>query len=120
MLVVKSIEVVEYEPESVLIPKTQSFPISDHSSKKVSGIEVTQEMVIGRRFVRRINGETKHFCIGMTQQVQDAIGIPMEAFDSLSQSLSDSEERYSNLTKKINNMNWKDKLLFLFNMYNLI
>ena len=84
-------------------------------------IEIKTEMVKGKIFVNR-NG--KKFCIGMSEQVQNAIGLPFEVFESQQRAVdiwyaeyvkSDTRKRELEiLNNKIIKLNFWQRLLFAF------
>ena len=96
MICIKSIEVIEVERDDVEIAY-QMWP-DDHyflpdATEPVAAKFIT-ETVRGRRF-RNIDG--KEVCIGMTKQVQDAVGLPFEAFENMEKEISNLYEEVGNL-----------------------
>jgi len=80
MLVVKDIKVSHVDRDQWYVNhyKEQEFAFLNPAAK-VHKQEITTEMVRGRSFFN-VRGE--EFCIGMTKQVQDAIGLPFEDFEN--------------------------------------
>lgn len=81
-------------------------------------IETTIELIRGKHF---INNREQVVCIGMSKQVQDAIGLPFEAFDSLQETLEISNKNYSDkvtelskLQNSINDAPFLSRLKYLF------
>ena len=85
MICIKEIKVVDVDEDFIvvhmmdgLLPFATLLQEGDNISQEM--VEVTNEMVHGTRF-RNSNG--LDVCIGMTQQVQDLIGLPFEAFSNM-------------------------------------
>lgn len=66
--------------------------------------KITKEMVTGKVF---INADNKEFCIGMSEKVQTAIGLPFEEFENLHNELDD--KRYELETNKITISQLRDR-----------
>lgn len=91
MLAIKSIEVVEIDRDRLVIQERKSINnvrVYD-TGKKPHMMDVASalEIIEGRRFV---NANGKEFCVGMSKQVQDAIGIPFEAFEDMSNTVGEN------------------------------
>ena len=85
MICIKEIKVVDVDEDFIMISRMEGlppfadlYPYDGDMSQEM--VEVTNEMVHGTRF-RNSNG--LDVCIGMTQQVQDLIGLPFEAFSNM-------------------------------------
>jgi len=83
MILVKKVE-VEVVPHNVIqIKKSEAYnkyPHFSDISKEMEEIKELSEIVYGKRFYNKYN---QIVCIGMTKEVQDAIGLPMETFQFL-------------------------------------
>ena len=88
MICVTEIKTVDVGRDFVMIHKMQNMPALAEviGSDPPGRCEVEQEMVSGRDFV---NARGDRFCIGMSEQVQKAIGLPMEAFANMSKTIEE-------------------------------
>lgn len=84
-----------YTPERDILDYSPGIPMN----RMEDALSVTKEQITGRRFQ---NGVGKAICIGMSKQVQVAIGLPFEAFDNMNKQIDrlwglnyDLTERYS-------------------------
>ena len=97
MICIKSIEVLEVERKDVEVAHFKwpdgYFETGDYECSTMTA-ELTYEMVRGRVF-RNANGQ--EVCIGMTKQVQDAVGLPFEAFENMEKEISNLYEEVGNL-----------------------
>jgi len=119
MICIKSIEVLEVEREHVEMahltpPYQEVLPIGEESIE----IKVLYEMVRGRRF---INHDGKEVCIGMTKQVQDAIGLPFAVFENMEKKIGDlqlardtTKFKLDRLCCRLNNTGFWGRLKWLF------
>ena len=84
MLAIKSIEVVEVDGDRLQFAQRQNIAdvrVFDTNNKPHKmDISAAYEAIEGRRF---FNDDGKEFCIGMSKQVQDAIGLPFEIFENM-------------------------------------
>jgi len=109
MLLVKSIEVIEVNADICdLFHKQQP---SDTALPQVGTVHITKEMVSGKQFT---NAQGQTICIGMSKQVQDAIGLPFEVLDNLNKALFDDNEAILARDTKIQRQ--KDRINFYVNM----
>lgn len=84
-------------------------------------VEYKTEYVRGERF---INARGEEICIGMTERVQRAIGLPFEAFKNQNKRLNDIQKNNNQLRQQneslklelnmFRNMNFREKIKFLF------
>ena len=77
MLVVKSIDVIHTDRDSIQIasiPKMDVFTLNDLDQ------HITFEMIHGQTFS---NSRGERICIGMSSAAQEAIGLPFEIFESM-------------------------------------
>lgn len=65
-------------------------------------VEISREQIQGRSFRNRYNEDV---VIGLSKEVQEALGLPMEAFDSMSQTISDQRNTIWDLKSKLVNVN---------------
>lgn len=114
MICVAEIKLIETSKEEFIFSRMKNshsglgllaWDISD-PEKLTDPIEVTEEMVKGETFCTA-NGDT--ICIGMTKEVQTAIGLPFNEFDSLRERLyqnhlriMDAERERYNVERRIN------------------
>lgn len=79
MLCVTDITVVETQRDRIRLAHQRHFTPSARvvGSDPVQYSPVEEEMVHGKMFVNHFG---KRVCIGMTRQVQEAIGLPLEVF----------------------------------------
>lgn len=84
-------------------------------------VRFTNEVVLGKDFK---NAHGKTVCIGMTKEVQEAIGLPFEAFEELqklieefrqyNQLLFDRIERTEKRLKEYSSLSFLGRLKYLF------
>ena len=96
MICVTEIKTVDVDRDFVMIHKMQNMPALAEiiDSDPPERCEVEQEMVRGREFV---NANRERFCIGMSEQVQKAIGLPMEAFENMNRELDTNRQTIAQL-----------------------
>jgi len=98
MLCIKNIDLVELDRDEVMIYKYEHhaldlyLPSATDEDDPIS-MAVATEIIRGRDFVFR--GE--RYCLGMSEQVQKAIGLPMECFDKMEKDLAIADQRTRNL-----------------------
>ena len=108
MLVVKNIEVIEVDTNMLRIAHWDELevPKAPFRYDTAEGtIDITTEMIYGERFVN-VHGE--EFCIGMSKQVQEAIGLPMKIYNKmfsemeiLRTTIAQLKQRYATALAKI-------------------
>ena len=82
MLVVKSIDVIHTDRDSIQIasiPKMDVFTLNDLDQ------HITFEMIHGQTFS---NSRGERICIGMSSAAQTAIGLPFEVFESMNNTIA--------------------------------
>jgi hypothetical protein len=125
MLVVTNIE-VKIVPEDIVQVVLQD-PLTSYKDplEVQKEISTTIEQIKGKRF---INNQGQTVCIGMSKQVQEAIGLPFEALDNLQKECkflrdirnkleNDMNTIHSNFTtfqQKVNNASFSNRLKYLF------
>ena len=122
MICIKEIKVVDVDEDFVMISRMEGLPpFADlypyDDDTPLETVEVTQEMVHGRWFN---NGWGKEVCIGMTQQVQDLIGLPFEAFSNMEATILGMKLKITALLKELDEfktMGFFGRLKFLFSGY---
>ena len=87
MLAVTKIEVANVDRRMVEIAHMPPVNSQFSPCLETEMPEIAYEMIHGKQFV---NSRGEYICIGMSQQVQDAIGLPLEAFDNMNNRISDS------------------------------
>lgn len=102
MLLVKSIEVEEVPGNVVAINHVEGLddmPFALNFADKIPHAEIsaTKETIQGQMFTK-INGE--RVCIGWSNQVQDVIGLPLEAFENLRNEIKALNSIMSQLRRK--------------------
>ena len=117
MIFIKDIEVVEVartEVQYCIIPRQPVGPLSTAQRD----IGLTQEVAKGRRYV---TADGREIVIGMAKHVQEAIGLPYEAFDNLNKELEHAwaisnghYKAYCSYRKRIVNMPFWERLKGLF------
>lgn len=116
MICVTSIELVDVERDFLERAMYENMPPLAQviNAEEPTRAEVKTEMIRGRVF---INANRQEFCIGMPKEVQDAIGLPMEAFNNMSNVL-DRLQRYSTeqtiLINSFKNAKWWKRLKYFF------
>jgi hypothetical protein len=125
MLIVKNIEVLQVPND-----KHKIFEAISSFKRGISSngclppeqlVDIKEEMITGRIFV---NNRGERFCIGVSEQVQEAIGLPFEAFENINRrietdtltisKLKTKNAVYQNQIDKYKNMNFWQKLKWLF------
>jgi len=122
MICIKEIKVVDVDEDFIMISRMEGlppfadlYPYDGDMSQEM--VEVTNEMVHGTRF-RNSNG--LDVCIGMTQQVQDLIGLPFEAFSNMEATILGMKLKITALLKELDEfktMGFFGRLKFLFRGY---
>ena len=113
MIVIESIKTMEVDRDEWEIyhygPTMNRVPCNSECMESV-----TSEMIRGRTFV---NAHGRRVCIGMSKQVQDAIGLPARAFENMSEHIENSNILINAMKKRIEsfqNMNLLGRILFVF------
>lgn len=112
MLLIRKVEIEE-------IPEVSSAPykIVKHSpvasgyldlSREIGELSIVTEDVFPRRFINTIEGVDRW--IGMTQDVQDKIGIVFDAFETADLDVRENRRK----VKEIKSWNFWKRLKFLF------
>lgn len=102
MLVVTDIKVIEVDQSRWYIDRMRGPVIRPYRDDDgYEPVEVTREMIEGKVF-KSVDG--REICIGMSKQVQDAIGLPLEVFDNLMSIIRDQHTQINQLAtgKKLN------------------
>jgi len=89
-----------------------------NDGKDVMPIEVIKETIKGHKFVK-LNGQCVY--LGMAKHVQEAIGIPLEAFDEMRNDilcLSKTNGEYLARLIKVRRMSFWQRLVGLFKGFN--
>lgn len=108
MLIVTEIKTKEVDRDKWEVRQCQ---LNTHPNRAGNALEIdsyTREMIYGRVFVN-ING--KRFCIGMSEQVQNAIGLPMDCFEKLNLEIDLLEVDNTQLRKGVDRL-WKKLEVF--------
>ena len=101
MVCVKSIELVEVDRDRI---EFANFPPPDvrfqpEELLPVKDIGITREMIKGKVFRNSLG---RKVCIGMRKEVQDALGLPFEAFDDLRDQVEQKNLIVKDLLEQIN------------------
>lgn len=96
MLVVKDITVLEVRSNRVNVEIYTSPLYGDEVFIPPKKSEVTTEMVYGAIYT---NFDDKQICIGMTEKVQKAIGLPFKAFDDQRKEIKRLNDKYDRCKK---------------------
>lgn len=81
MIVVTGIEICHCERDSYEVHRLTEEPTSINMSNDVFRCpDIETEIIRGRLFV---NARGEEVCLGASEDIQKALGIPMEAFDNL-------------------------------------
>ncbi len=91
MILIKSIEIAIVKEDRILILITPGLK-ERLATPYEKSINITEEMVRGRTY---ITADGRQIIIGMTKEVQDAIGLPYEVFENLNKELDTSREMLS-------------------------
>jgi len=104
MICIKSIEVIEVERDDVEVAHFRwpdgYFETGDYECSPMTA-ELTYEMVRGRRFRNR---DGKEVCMGMTKQVQDAVGLPFEAFEDMEKEIYSLNKERKRLKQEVGDL----------------
>jgi hypothetical protein len=98
MLLVKNIE-VELVPEDIIqiIQRDERNKYLDYKQIDEK-VQTVVELIRGQRFV---NERGEQVCIGMSEKVRTAIGLPFEVYNNLKQELETLERMYNFKTKTL-------------------
>jgi len=96
MILIQEIKVIQTDLDPITIASALSCSYEPMRAKNIPP-EITTEMIRGRRFV---NHQGEEVCIGMSKQVQEAIGLPFEVYDNMQSSISFLEKRCQNLNNE--------------------
>ena len=107
MLLIRAINVIQTDLDPITIASALSCSYEPMRANYIPP-EITTEMVRGRRFV---NHQGEEVCIGMSKQVQEAIGLPFEVYDNMQSSISFLEKRCQNLNNE--NFNLRNRIRFM-------
>ena len=112
MIVVKDAGIIKVENNRSV------FYHANTQWEKGEPIAISTEEVQGQEF---INDNGERVVIGMTQVVQDAIGLPMETFENMNRTLRGqswdlkrAREQFEDLRQALASMNFWGRLHFLF------
>ena len=96
MICITEIKTVDVDRNFIQITRMENIPAVAPivGSDQEDYAEVKIEMVHGREFINQ-NGQ--RVCIGMTQQVQDLIGLPFDAFNNMEKELESNYVTISQL-----------------------
>ncbi len=99
MLVVKNIEVIEVDTNMLRVVHQEEYDMAEET------VNITTEMIRGEHFT---NARGERFCIGMSKQVEEAIGLPMKIFTNMSSemetqriTIAQLRQRYATALAKI-------------------
>lgn len=95
MLFITEIKVKDYHEQ--IMPLLHKLPMLDAMSGFDKEVTTIRETITGEWFVNDI-GES--VCIGMSEQVQEAIGLPMKVFSKLGKEIEEQNNYIINLNKK--------------------
>ncbi len=109
MLAIKSIKIVQIDGDRLEFAQQQNIAdvrVFDVNNKPCKmDVSEAYEAIKGKRF---FNAQGKEFCIGMSKQVQDAIGLPFEVFDGMRQQRKINIEKITRLY--VETVDLKDQL----------
>ncbi len=119
MVCVKSIELVEVDRNRIEFGSFPPLDVRSHTGGilPVKDIDITREMIKGRVFRNSLG---RKVCIGMRKEVQDALGLPFEAFDGLRDQVEQKNLIVNDLLEQINvikNMGFWGRFRCLFFSY---
>jgi len=119
MHLIKSVEVVAVDGRMASVAKLVeneiTFEFAPYSNDPQEVLQIEQELVEGTRFRNPATGED--IVVGMTEEVQKLIGLPMEAFANMTASAEKTRWELTDLrdtVKQFEHMGWRDRLRFLF------
>ena len=107
MILIQEIKVIQTDIDPITIAHALACNYEPMRTAYIPP-EITTEMVRGRRFV---NHQGEEVCIGMSEQVQQAIGLPFEVYDNMQSSISFLEKRCQNLN--IENFHQRNRIRFM-------
>jgi len=93
MILISEIKTIQTDLDPIALTRALSCGYAPEGTDYIPP-EITTEMVRGRRFVN-IRGE--EVCIGMSKQVQQAIGLPFEVYDTMDNNITFFRKRNQNL-----------------------
>ena len=86
MLIITEMKVIEVERDMFEIQRMVAMPHMGDYQKSEEEASITREMIQGRRF--RDSRNDRDIVIGWTQEVQDVLQMPFEAFDDMNAEVS--------------------------------
>jgi len=98
MLVVESIKTCTVDRDRWTIRNFKEMSAAIPIYELPTEVKVICEMIEGKKF---INANGNLVCIGLSKQVQDAIGLPMEVFETQQEELSSLSQRLSNSHSRV-------------------
>ena len=103
MICVKSIELVEVDRDRVELAIYPPPSVRFHAGEipPLRDICITREMIEGRVFR---NSFGREICIGMRKEVQDALGLPFEAFEGLRSQVEQKNLIVNELLSRLENI----------------
>lgn len=109
MKLVKSVEIIEVDEE--IKPVFHFDPVMVGDEQALMNQQIHEEIVRGRRFR---NAKGYDVVIGITKEVQDTIGLPFEAFDTMERLVNDSLKMNESLRKRVNTASFWQRIKYLF------
>lgn len=121
MICVTEIKVVDVERDFLWLAHMENMPpiaeIMNSAPKEYA--EVKKEIIQGEQFV---NAYGQRFCIGMSKQVREAIGLPFEVFKNMHGEIEQLQDANAGRQERIVKFNaasfWK-RLWYVLNGYQI-
>ena len=116
MIIIKKLELLEIKEDEYHMRTypDEQFLSTDPVSCKKEYFEVKTEHIQGERFILPSG---KEFCIGWSEDVKIALGLPLTVHRNMDDKLERYKRRYEKREKslkKLLNANWKERFKFFF------
>ena len=108
MILVKNVEVSKIANDVYVTDFAPEILMQEGIGSPIPDTKISSEVVVGRLFM---NADGKRIIIGMTKKVQDAIGLPFEAFESQTNTIAHLTTAYSREMKHVEYLSSKVRIL---------
>jgi len=110
MIVVKSVEIIDSGDINDRYEYWNRFKLGPLPDDFIKDEDIFKEAIEGRYFTWFLDGERHEVCIGWSNEVQKALGLPFEVFNKQEEALL----AYRALLHKYEGMGFWQRLKFLF------
>ena len=117
MILVKNIEVVVMLQDIIPITQMNNANLYKFTDQVEKEMKILVEQVSGKKF---INARGQEFCIGMTKQVQEAIGLPFKVYDNLQKEVNALRKINERIESELNQVTYYANLFRIANFYKRI